>query len=142
MAKIAIKIGDSYFYDTTLYGKTIYANKDVQMYKSPLLRIKTSLIKRGQPIGVFQAYLPADKAKNRNYPTILVGASTRSLQTIKYEPDALSATALKQQGATDANKEVIEQKKSDEPWYVKVADKILPYAALTAVAVAYFKRNK
>jgi len=142
MAKTAIKIGDSYFYDYTLYGKTLYANKDIQLYFSPSLRIKTNLVKKGQPIGIFQAYSPADKSKKWYYPTIAVGPNTRNLQTIKYEPDAISATAFKQQGATDVNKEVIIQKEKDTPWYVKIANKILPYAALTAIAIAYFKKNK
>ena len=144
MAKIAIKIGDAYFYDNTLYGKTLFANKDIQMYQSPLQKTKVGVIKRGEPIGVFQGYIASNLQKGYKYPSIAVGLTTKATTFFKYESDAISANALRQQGTSDVNKEVIDAAKSEaeanKPWYVKLTQNILPIAAITAIAIAYIRK--
>jgi hypothetical protein len=144
MSKIAIKIGNAYFYDNTLYGKTLFANKNIELYKSPLQKTKVGVIKRGEPIGVFQGYIAADSRKGYQFPSIAVGLTTRSLTFFRYDADAISANALKQQGTSDVNKEVIDVAKAkadaDKPWYVKLTQNILPIAAITAIAIAYIRK--
>lgn len=145
MAKIAIKIGDAYYYDNTLYGKTLFANKDIQLYQSPLQKTKLGVIKRGEPIGVFQAYIPANAKKGYQNASIAVGLSTKATSFFKYSSDAISTNALKQQGATDVNKEVIDAAKAEadanKPWYIKLTDNILPIAAITILGIAYIKKQ-
>jgi hypothetical protein len=140
MAKIAIKIQNEYFTDIQLYGKTLYAAKDIPMYFSPLLKKQLGVIKRGQPIGTFQVFNPAQPAKNINFPTIGVGRTTNALTFFKYENDVIQSAALKRQGTRTTSEEVIEAAKEEQnankTWYEKLAENILPYAA--GVAIAFF----
>lgn len=140
MGKVAIKIQNEYFTDVQLYGKTLYAAKDITMYFSPLLKKQLGVIKRGQPIGTFQVFNPAQPGKNRNFSTIGVGRTTNALTFFKYENDAIQSTALKRQGTRTTSEEVIEAAKEEQSanktWYEKLAANILPYAA--GVAIAFF----
>lgn len=139
-AKQAIKFGDFYWYDYTLYGKTLYANKDLTIYFSSLLRKKTGTIKKGEPIGTFQLFLPSDPSKNRQFPSLGFGVNTRSVNKfIKYEPDAINVAALRESGVQNVQQEVIqEQKEKDaeaEPWYTKLTKAGLPWIVTGLVAI-------
>ena len=144
MGKIAIKIQNQYFTDNQLYGKTLYAATDIVMFLSPLLNRQLGIIKRGQPIGTFQQFNPAQPAKGRNFASIGVGRSTNALTFLKYDSNAIDITSLKQQGSKTTSDEVIEKAKDErdanKKWYEKIAANILPYAA--GVAIAFFLIQK
>jgi hypothetical protein len=145
MAKVSIKIQNEYFTDVQLYGKTLFAAKDIQMYFSPLANKKLGVIKKGQPIGTFQIFNVAQPGKGRNFPTIGVGRTTNALTFFKYESNAIDTTSLKKQGTRTTSEEVIEAAKEEQnankSWYEKLASNILPYAAFVAIAIVFIKKK-
>lgn len=138
-----IKIGNTFFRDTDLYGKTFFAAKELKAKRNAVDNAPVKFtIPKGKVIGTFLGFAPVNEAIGRKKPYIIFGKQPSDIAqgksfVIEYAQDAFSDTDLRGQ-STPTSKEVAEEearreKEEMESWYSKLIGEIMPWLIFALV---------
>lgn len=141
VADANIKIGSDIYRLKDLYTKTLYAAKDIGVYKSYLSLKPINYIKKGSPIGTIQGFT-ANGYKGAKQSFFHIGPNTQSQVFVPYAADNFSSLDLQKQGVDNAQQVIDKAEADSQSWYVKLTKNILPYALAAVVIVYLIKKNK
>lgn len=120
-----IRIGGGNYTTNQILDKTIFANRDTNLYSNTSGKGKiVGVVKAGQPIGVVYSYLkPTDSSTDGRGWLMFTGS--KYLQAYFVPDESVSATGLKDQGTLTVSEEVKAEQdaklKQDSPmeYYIK-----------------------
>lgn len=143
MSNPSIKIGNNFYKLSEIYGKTIYARKKVNLYKS---RVKNApsvaTIQAGGLIGIVQGFI-ANGYKGAVNSFLIIGNSTKdpNMRLVPYAPENFSETAIKDQGGKSTKDIVKDEIEQQQPWYIKLTKAAAPALALAGLAYFLIKKK-
>lgn len=140
VADLNINIGGQVFRLRDLFGKTLYATRDVQVFKTYLSKQPLTTIKSGAIVGRVQGYI-ANGYKGARMPFIIIGNDTKNTQVVPYSSNNFSANRLQAQGVKTAGEVVKKDEETAQPWYIKSLKTIAPFALIGLLGYGYIKRK-
>ena len=139
-ADLNITIGGQVFRLRDLYGKTLYAAREVGIYKTYLSKQPLTKVKAGSIVGRVQGYI-ANGYKGARQPFIIIGENSRQTQLVPYSPGNFSASKLEAQGVKTASEVVRDAESEAAPWYVKTAKTLAPWLVVGVLGYGILKRK-
>jgi hypothetical protein len=140
VADLNINIGGQVFRLKDLFGKTLYATRDVDIYKTYLSRKPIAKVKSGAIVGRVQGYI-ANGYKGARMPFLIIGENSRNTQVVPYLSSNFSASKLEAQGVKTVGELVRKDEAEAQPWYIKSLKTIAPWAAIGIVGYSLIKRK-
>ena len=140
ISDINIKIGSGIYRMLDLYGKTLYAARKVNVFKSYAGGRPIATVQVGDPIGIVRGYV-ANGYKGAKQAYLIVGPSSNATTVVPYAPENFSESAIESQGVQTA----LQKSQSDQsdlaPWYIKLTKTILPWAVVGLVGYQLLKKH-
>jgi hypothetical protein len=140
VAELNINIGGQVFRLKDLFGKTLYAAKDVDIYKTYLSKTPIAKVKAGAIVGRVQGYI-ANGYKGARMPFIIIGENTKNTQLVPYLSSNFSASKLEAQGVKTAGELVRKDEAEAQPWYIKTLKIAAPWAVVGVIGYSLLKRK-
>jgi hypothetical protein len=140
VADLNINIGGQVFRLKDLFGKTLYAAKNVDVYKTYLSKTPISKIKSGEIVGRVQGYV-ANGYKGARMPFLIIGDNTKNTQVVPYVSSNFSASKLNAQGVKTVSDLLKQDEAEAQPWYIKSLKTIAPWAFVGIVGFSLLKRK-
>jgi hypothetical protein len=139
-AELNINIGGQLFRLKDLFGKTLYAARDLDIYKTYLSKTPINKVKAGAIVGRVQGYV-ANSYKGARMPFIIIGENTQNTQVVPYLTGNFSASKLEAQGVKTVGELVRKDEAAAEPWYIKSLKTVAPWAVVGIVGYSILKRK-
>ena len=139
-AELNINIGGQLFRLKDLFGKTLYAARDLDIYKTYLSKAPINKVKAGAIVGRVQGYV-ANGYKGARMPFIIIGENTQNTQVVPYLTGNFSASKLEAQGVKTVGELVRKDEAAAEPWYIKSLNTVAPWAVVGIVGYSLLKRK-
>jgi len=139
-AELNINIGGQLFRLKDLFGKTLYAARDLDIYKTYLSKTPINKVKAGAIVGRVQGYV-ANGYKGARMPFIIIGENTQNTQVVPYLTGNFSASKLEAQGVKTVGELVRKDEAAAEPWYIKSLKTVTPWAVVGIVGYSLLKRK-
>jgi hypothetical protein len=139
-AELNINIGGQLFRLKDLFGKTLYAARDLDIYKTYLSKTPINKVKAGAIVGRVQGYV-ANGYKGARMPFIIIGENTQNTQVVPYLTGNFSASKLEAQGVKTVGELVRKDEAAAEPWYIKSLKTVAPWAVVGIVGYSLLKRK-
>jgi hypothetical protein len=139
-AELNINIGGQLFRLKDLFGKTLYAARDLDIYKTYLSKTPINKVKAGAIVGRVQGYV-ANGYKGARMPFIIIGENTQNTQVVPYLTSNFSASKLEAQGVKTVGELVRKDEAAAEPWYIKSLKTVAPWAVVGIVGYSILKRK-
>jgi hypothetical protein len=139
-AELNINIGGQLFRLKDLFGKTLYAARDLDIYKTYLSKTPINKVKAGAIVGRVQGYV-ANGYKGARMPFIIIGENTQNTQVVPYLTGNFSASKLEAQGVKTVGELVRKDEAAAEPWYIKSLKTVAPWAVVGIVGYSILKRK-
>jgi hypothetical protein len=139
-AELNINIGGQLFRLKDLFGKTLYAARDLDIYKTYLSKTPINKVKAGAIVGRVQGYV-ANGYKGARMPFIIIGENTQNTQVVPYLTGNFSASKLEAQGVKTVGELVRKDEAAAEPWYIKSLKTVAPWAVVGVIGYSILKRK-
>jgi hypothetical protein len=139
-AELNINIGGQLFRLKDLYGKTLYAARDLDIYKTYLSKTPINKVKAGGIVGIVRGYV-ANGYKGARMPFIIIGINTQNTQVVPYLTGNFTASKLEAQGLKTVGELVRKDEAAAEPWYIKSLKTVAPWAVVGIVGYSILKRK-
>jgi hypothetical protein len=139
-SELNINIGGQLFRLKDLFGKTLYAARDLDIYKTYLSKTPINKVKAGAIVGRVQGYV-ANGYKGARMPFIIIGENTQNTQVVPYLTGNFSASKLEAQGVKTVGELVRKDEAAAEPWYIKSLKTVAPWAVVGIVGYSILKRK-
>jgi len=139
-AELNINIGGQLFRLKDLFGKTLYAARDLDIYKTYLSKTPINKVKAGAIVGRVQGYV-ANGYKGARMPFIIIGENTQNTQVVPYLTGNFSASKLEAQGVKTVGELVRKDEAAAQPWYIKSLKTVAPWAVVGIVGYSLLKRK-
>jgi len=139
-SELNINIGGQLFRLKDLFGKTLYAARDLDIYKTYLSKTPINKVKAGAIVGRVQGYV-ANGYKGARMPFIIIGENTQNTQVVPYLTGNFSASKLEAQGVKTVGELVRKDEAAAEPWYIKSLKTVAPWAVVGIVGYSLLKRK-
>jgi hypothetical protein len=139
-SELNINIGGQLFRLKDLFGKTLYAARDLDIYKTYLSKTPINKVKAGAIVGMVRGYV-ANGYKGARMPFIIIGENIQNTQVVPYLTGNFSASKLEAQGVKTVGELVRKDEAAAEPWYIKSLKTVAPWAVVGIVGYSILKRK-
>jgi hypothetical protein len=140
-----VKIGNSFFRDTDLYGKTIYVTKDKTRFRGTFDSAPSiGITRKGEVAGKFLGMALPNPSVNRSKTYMIFGNQPSDIRDGKaysmiYNATDFSEKALREQKIPDVDERLKEEEESEKKWYQKL--NIGPWALAAVAIYAFIKKS-
>lgn len=139
-ADLNINIGGQVYRFKDLYNKTLYASREIGIYKTYLSAKPFAKIKPGEIAGRVQGYI-ANGYKGAKMPFIIVGDNSQQTQLVPYSANNFSANKLDAQGVKTAGEQAKKEDAQADAWYIKSLKTLAPWLVVGLLGYGYLKRK-
>lgn len=141
-----IKIGNKFYRDTDLYGKTIYVTRDKTKFRGTFdTAPNIGIVRKGEVAGKFLGMALPNPAVNRSKTYMIFGNQPSDVRDGKsyamiYDAAHFSEKELERQNVPDVDERQRQEEEGEKKWYQKL--NIGPWALAAVAIYAFISKSK